>query len=202
MSRDEGLSPDLARVLNFIGLLAMIGVLLGAYVYQFSYRELPCTLCQLQRVAMLAVAFGAAMNVVLGPDPRHYGVCLVSAVFGIGISIRQSLLHIDPYFDTKTALPTLSGTSNPPFGQPVMGLHLYVWGVILFAAVILVVGVVQFFTGQFRTAANEPDRLRRLASVGVGILAVLAVVETLTTFMECGFVDCPNDGSWNWWLFS
>ncbi len=200
MSRDEGLSPDLARVLNLVGMLAMIGVLLGAYVYQFSYHELPCTLCQLQRVAMLAVAFGAAMNVMLGPDLRHYGVCLVSAVFGIGISIRQSLLHIDPYFDTKTGLPTLMATSNPPFGQPVMGLHLYAWGALLFAIVILAVGVVQLL--RFKTTTSEPDRLKSLAGAAVGILAVLAVVETLTTFMECGFVDCPNDGGWNWWLFS
>jgi len=201
VTREDGLSPDLARVLNFLGLLAMIGVLLGAYVYQFSYRELPCTLCQLQRVGMLAVAFGAAMNVVLGPDPRHYGVCLISAVFGLGISIRQSLLHINPFFDTTSGQPSLVATTNPPFGQPVMGLHLYVWGIVLFATVIIAVGVVQLFRGQFR-AVDGPDRLRRLANVAVGILAVVAVVETITTFMECGFVDCPNNGGWNWWLFS
>ena len=202
MTREDGLSPDLARILNLVGMLAMVGVLLGAYVYQFSYRELPCTLCQLQRVGMLAVAFGAAMNVMLGPDPRHYGVCLVSAVFGLGISIRQSLLHINPFFDTTNAQPTLVATTNPPFGEPVMGLHLYVWGIVLFTTVILAVGVVQFFKGQFRTTAPGSDGLSRVAGTGIGILAVLAVVETVTTFMECGFVDCPNDGSWNWWLFS
>ena len=201
MKGEGALSPEVARLLNFLGMLAMIGVLLGAYVYQFSYRELPCTLCQLQRVAMVAVAFGAAMNVVLGPDPRHYGVCLVSAVFGGGISIRQSLLHINPYFDTTSAQPTLLATSNPPFGQPVMGLHLYVWGVVLFGAVILAVGIVQLFRGQFRAIAPEPGRLGRLAAFGIGLLTLVAVAETLTTFMECGFGDCPNDGSWNWWLF-
>ena len=47
------LSPNAARVLNFIGMMAMIGVLLGAFIYQFSYRELPCTLYLLQRLAML-----------------------------------------------------------------------------------------------------------------------------------------------------
>ena len=99
--KDEIVTPDVARVLNFAGMLAMIGVLLGAYVYQFSYRELPCTLCQLQRVAMVAVALGAAMNVMLGPRARHYAVCLVSAMFGLAISIRQTLLHINPFFDTK-----------------------------------------------------------------------------------------------------
>ncbi len=200
--KDDILSPESVRVLNFVGMLAMIGVLIGAYIYQFYYRELPCTLCQLQRLAMVAVAFGAAMNVKLGPDPRHYGVCLVSALFGIAISIRQSLLHINPFFDTKTAQPTLSATANPPFGQSVMGLHLYIWGIVLFATVILAVGIVQLFRGQFKPSAQEPDRLKRMASVGVGLLLVMATLETLTTFMECGFGACPNDGGWNWWIFS
>ena len=198
--KDGILTPESARVLNLIGLLGMIGVLLGAYVYQFTYRELPCTLCQLQRVAMVATAFGAAMNVMLGPQPRHYGVCLVSAVFGLAVSIRQTLLHINPFFDTKTVQPTLAATANPPFGQPVLGLHLYVWGVVIFATVILVVGVVQLFRGQFKPSAPEPDWLRRLASIAVAALVVVAALETLTTFLECGFGDCPNDGGWNWWI--
>ena len=199
--KDDILSPESARVLNFIGMLAMIGVLVGAYVYQFYYRDVPCTLCQLQRLAMVAVAFGAAMNVRLGPDPRHYGVCLVSALLGIAVSIRQTALHINPFFDTKTAKPTLLATTNPPFGPPVMGHSLYVWGIVLFAVVILAVGIVQLFRGQFKPGAPESAWLTRLASVGVGLLLVMATAETLTTFMECGFGACPNDGGWHWWLF-
>jgi disulfide bond formation protein DsbB len=199
--KDGVLSPEIARVLNFLGMMAMIGILLGAYGYQFWYRELPCTLCLLQRVAMMAVAVGAAMNVMLGPDPRHYGVCLVSAVFGIAISIRQSLLHINPYFDTTAGKPTLSASANPAFGQAVMGLDLYVWGVLIFGIVILSVGIVLLFRDQFRPTQQEPAWLPRLAGIGVGILFAVAALETLTTFLECGFGDCPNDGSWDWWIF-
>jgi len=202
MRSDGILTPDAARVLNFLGLLAMVGVLVGAYVYEFGYRDVPCTLCLLQRLAMVAVAFGAAMNVMLGPDPRHYAVCLISAIFGGAISVRQSLLHINPYFDTTTGQPTLEATTNGPFGAPVWGLSLYVWGVILFATVILAVGIVQLFRSQFAAAEGpqEPDRLARLAMVAVGILVLVAAAETLTTFLECGFGDCPNDGGWNWWI--
>lgn len=199
--RDDALTPELARVLNFIGLIVMLGVLLGAYIFQFYYRELPCTLCLLQRVAMIGVAFGAAMNVMLGPDPRHYGVCLVSAVFGGAISLRQSLLHINPFFDTKAAKPTLSATANLPFGEPVMGLHLYVWGVVLFGTVILAVAIVLMLRGQFKPAAPAPDWLSRLAGIGTVLLFAMAALQTLTTFMECGFGDCPNNGGWTWWLF-
>lgn len=195
------LSPNAARVLNFVGMMAMIGVLLGAFVYQFSYRELPCTLCLLQRLAMLGVAFGAAMNVSLGPDPRHYGVCLVSAVFGAGISVRQTMLHINPFFDTKTGRPTTDVAANAPFGEPVFGFHLYVWGIVLFATVILAVGVIQLFRSQFVSGEREPATLHGLASVGVGTLFFVAALQAATTFMECGFGDCPNDGGWNWWMF-
>lgn len=194
------LSPEIARVLNFVGIVALIGVLLGAYVYQFSHRELPCTLCLLQRLAMFAVAFGAAMNLVLGPDPRHYGLCIVSAIFGLGVSIRQTLLHINPYFDKTTGQPTLEATANPPFGETVLGLNLYVWGVVIFATVILAAGIVLLFRGQFEPAKTEPHWLSRLAAIGVGALFVMAALETVTVFLECGLGDCPNDGSWNWWI--
>lgn len=195
------ISPETARVLNFLGLLGMIGVLLGAYFMQFYYRELPCTLCLLQRVAMLCVAFGVAMNVVLGPHPRHYGVCLVSAVVGITVSIRQSLLHINPYFDKKTGLPTLEATANPGFAQTAFGYHMYAWGVVLFAAVILIVGLIQLFDGQFEKRDQQPAWLGRMAFIGGGLFLIMAGMETITTFMECGFGDCPNDGGWNWWIF-
>jgi disulfide bond formation protein DsbB len=205
--RAPSLSPDLERVLNFLGMTAMLAILLGAYAYQFSYRELPCTLCLLQRLAMAAVAYGAAMNLVLGPSARHYGVCLVSALFGLAVSLRQSLLHINPYFDKKTGQPSLDPTANPAFGESVMGLNLYVWGVVIFATVILAVGVVQLLGRQGRAPAaddgdardaREPDWLRRLAGLGVALLFLVLASEAVLVFLECGFGDCPNDGGWDW----
>lgn len=205
--RAPSLSPELERVLNFLGMTAMLAILLGAYAYQFSYRELPCTLCLLQRLAMAAVAYGAAMNLVLGPSARHYGVCLVSALFGLAVSLRQSLLHINPYFDKKTGQPSLDPTANPAFGESVMGLNLYVWGVVIFATVILAVGVVQLLGRQGRAPAaddgdardaREPDWLRRLAGLGVALLFLVLASEAVLVFLECGFGDCPNDGGWDW----
>ncbi len=199
--REGYLSPELERVLNLLGMLGIVGVVLGSIVYQFSYRELPCTLCLLQRVALLGIAVGAAMNVMLGPDTRHYGVCLVSAVFGIAVSIRQSLLHMNPFFDKKTGQPTLDATSNPPFGQEVFGLNLYVWGVIIFTVTFLMIGIVQMIREESDWPIQEPPWLTRLASLGVGVLVVVMATQTVTVFMECGFGDCPNDGGWNWWIF-
>jgi len=199
--RDGYLSPEFERVLNMFGMLGIVGIILGSFVYQFSYHELPCTLCLLQRVAMLGVAVGAAMNVMIGPDTRHYGVCLVSAAFGIAVSIRQSLLHINPFFDKKTGQPTLEATSNPPFGHEVFGLNMYVWGVVIFLVVFLVIGLVQLIREESDWPTQEPPWLTRLASLGVGLLVVVMAAQAVTVFMECGFGDCPNDGGWNWWIF-
>lgn len=193
---------EVVHILNFVGMLGMIVVLLSAYSYQFSTRSLPCTLCLLQRVAMLGVAFGAAMNLMLGPRARHYAVCIVSAVFGLVISLRQTALHLNPYWDKTSEMPTLDPNANPPFGSPVMGLSLYVWGIIIFTLVILLAGIMLLADGQLRPVAETPTWMVRLAQVGVWILLVVAILETVSTFAECGPFDCPNDGSWDWWLFN
>ncbi|MGI9521757.1 MAG: disulfide bond formation protein B [Hyphomicrobiaceae bacterium] len=198
--KSEILSPEVERGLNLLGMLGIVGVFVGAFIYQFWFRELPCTLCLLQRVAMLGVAIGAAMNVMIGPKTRHYGVCLVSATFGLSVSIRQSLLHMNPYFDKKIGQPTLEATTNPPFGQEVLGLNLYVWGVIIFMTTFLAIGIVQLLRKTSTEPKDEPLWFGRISSIGVGMLVVVLVAQLITVFMECGLGDCPNDGSWNWWI--
>lgn len=104
------MTPSLATRINSYAVLGICGVLLGAYYIQFVEGEFPCPLCLLQRLAMLGVAFGAMLNLRYGIHTRHYGVSLLSAVFGASISIRQILLHIDP--------------SDSGYGSPVLGMHL------------------------------------------------------------------------------
>lgn len=194
------LSPELARTLNFLGMFGLLVMIVAANIYQFNHHELPCTLCLLQRLAIIAVATGAAMNLVLGPDPRYYGVCLVSAILGMCVSFRQTLLHINPFFDTATGMPTLDATANPSFGQPVLGVDLYVWGILCFATIILLVGIVLMFRGQFEPAKSEPQWLSHLATFGVVSLFAVATLQGVSVFLECGLGDCPNNGSWDWWI--
>ena len=116
------MTPSLATRINSYAVLGICGVLLGAYYIQFVEGEFPCPLCLFQRLAMLGVAFGAMLNLRYGIHTRHYGVSLLSAIFGASVSIRQILLHIDP--------------SDSGYGSPVLGMHLYTWAFIVFAVVI------------------------------------------------------------------
>jgi disulfide bond formation protein DsbB len=175
------MNPSLATRINAFGVLGICGVLLGAYYIQFVEGEFPCPLCLLQRLAMLGVAFGAMLNLRYGIHTRHYWVSLLSAIFGASVSIRQILLHIDP--------------SDSGYGSPVLGMHLYTWAFIVFAVVILLIGIMMFFETQFEDSSEN----RSAKSIGWFIKAVfflvvlIAAVNVVTTFLECGLGQCPDN---------
>ncbi len=175
------MNPSLAKNLNILGLLGICGVLLGAYFIQFIKGEFPCPLCLLQRLGMLGVAFGAMLNLRYGIRPAHYGVSLLSALFGASVSIRQILIHIVP------------GTGG--YGSTVWGLHLYTWAFVVFAVAILLIGLMMVLDGQFEE--RDVDRATRDMSFIVKAVFFLAVFiaasNVVTTFLECGFGQCPDN---------
>ncbi len=175
------MTPSLATRINSFAVLGICGVLLGAYYIQFVEGEFPCPLCLLQRLAMLGVAFGAMLNLRYGIHTRHYGVSLLSAIFGASVSIRQILLHIDP--------------SDSGYGSPVLGMHLYTWAFIVFAVVIFFIGIMMFFETQFEDSSEN----RSAKSIGWFVKAVfflvvlIAASNVVTTFLECGLGQCPDN---------
>lgn len=121
--------------LAHFNVVAVCGVLLGAFGIQFGQGELPCPLCVLQRMAMLLCALGPASIILAarrgGPTAsdfaRGYGLSAIAAVGGACISGRQVLLHIVP--------------PDPGFGDAVLGLHLYTWAFVVFVTVLLMSGL-------------------------------------------------------------
>lgn len=175
------MSPKIARDINVLGLLGICGVLLGAYYIQFAKGEIPCPLCLLQRLGMLGVAFGAMLNLRYGIHPAHYGISLLSALFGASVSVRQILLHIVP------------GTGS--YGSPVLGLQLYTWAFIIFVAAIFLIGLMLLFERQFKESYEKSYAANMSWFVKtVFFLAVfIAASNVVTTFLECGLAHCPDD---------
>ncbi len=175
------MSPHLANRINAFGVLGICGILLGAYYIQYVKGEVPCPLCLLQRLAMLGVAFGAMLNLRYGLHPRHYAVSLISALLGASISIRQILLHIVP------------GPGPSGYGTPVFGMHLYTWAFLIFAAAILLIGVMMYFETQFE--GHERSGSKRDLSLFVKsvffLVVIIAAANVVTTFLECGITQCP-----------
>jgi disulfide bond formation protein DsbB len=175
---------DIAELLNAAGLAGLITVLLVAYADQFAGHDLPCPLCLLQRVAIAGVAFGLLLNLRYGAQPSSYAIMLLAALFGMAVAGRQVLLHIAP------------GTGS--YGAPLFGLHFYTWSFLLFAAVILGTAILLLVPRQTAQVRSLPRGLQYgLAWAAIGLTALNAV----TTFLQCGPLECP-DNPVNYWAFA
>ncbi len=177
------MTPNCARKLNILFVFMICTPLIGAYSIQFFKGEFPCPLCLLQRLAMIGIACGALMNIRYGIRPMHYGICIISAMFGASVSIRQILLHIVP------------APGNTGYGTPVMGIHLYTWALLIFAATILILGVVFLFDSQFESKeeTKTPRPVPLLGSIAFWLIFGITAANVCTTFLECGFGQCPDN---------
>jgi len=183
------MSP-LVRFGNTLGAGGLALVLAVAFGLQFLLHELPCPLCLLQRVAIALCGLGFVLNLRLGAQPNHYGLVLLSALFGLVVSGRQVLLHVVP------------GTGA--YGSAVLGLHLYSWGVLLFLAVIAGVAVLLIVSGTGRhdhhmrsdsQAAAQFSGFSRLMTL---LLVVMIFANAVSAFAQCGPLECPDDPKSYW----
>lgn len=172
------LTPDLSRLLNALGLLAVCGVLLMAFYDQFVGGELPCPLCILQRAGFVGVGVGLALNLKFGPRPSHYAFAMLSAIAGDVVAVRQTLLHIVP------------GTGT--FGAAFLGLHFYTWAALLFGIIVAGCALLLLFDRQFAPVPRL-YRLSGLALVAFALIALLALGNGVSTVLECGGGLCPDD---------
>ncbi|MGE3954904.1 MAG: disulfide bond formation protein B [Parachlamydiales bacterium] len=166
----------LIRNLNALLIYMLCGILLGAYAIQIFMGEVPCSLCLLQRLGMVGVAFGASLNLRFGLRPAHYAVILGMATFGGGVALRQICLHICPGF--------------PTFGIPVWGLSLYTWSFLTFASTILYVAILLLLQNG-RTDA-QGVRMNLFAKIALGLILLVALANGVTTFLECGWGPCVD----------
>jgi disulfide bond formation protein DsbB len=173
------MTPQLARNFNILGALGISSVLLGAYGFQFILWEFPCPLCLLIRIGMLGVAFGFILNLKFGIRPSHYGVSIISATFGGAVALRQVLLHIVP------------GTGS--YGSPIMGMHLYSWAFVIFAATVLIVGILLIFDRQFVKKETEVPKFSGFSKFVFILVMAIALANVVTAFFECGICPCPDN---------
>lgn len=178
------MSPEVSRTLNAVGLLVVCGIVLGGYHFQFAWDELPCPLCLLQRVGFAAVGFGLALNLIYGPQPGHYGVILIGALFGGSVAVRQILLHIVP------------GTGA--YGSPVLGLHYYTWSAIFFFLILAGTALMLLSSRQFEHASEarvtEAARFggSNLARLAFFVLVLTTLADAVSTLLECGPFICDD----------
>ena len=170
------------RLLNTIDLLAVCFVIFLAFIMQVVLNELPCPLCLLQRLGILAMGFGFLLNIRYQIKARHYAFSLLSAVFTGFVAIRQIALHI---------LPGSGG-----YGLPFLGLHMYTWVFILSVICILYTTFMLCIQGQFEqkdSLSTHPAWLKSLSHFAFFFFLGMLLLNILFTFLECGFKTCPDN---------
>ncbi len=170
------------KKLNAIDALGLSCLLIIAFILQLALHELPCPLCLLQRVGILGIAFGFLLNVQFKIHPGHYTLSLLAALLTAVISVRQIFLHLLP--------------GDPGYGLPFLGLHLYTWVFLFCFAVIIYIAIILSIAPQYANLENEAVKgksfsfLKQLAFVVVFLMAVLNII---STYLECGLKPCPDD---------
>jgi disulfide bond formation protein DsbB len=178
----------LVRLGNAFGTAGIAVILLVAFGLQFGLKELPCPLCNLQRVAFVLCGFGFLLNLRFGTQPLHYGLILLGALFGLVVSGRQVLLFILP--------------GAGAYGSPVLGLHLYSWSVILFFAVIAGVALLMVFSGRPEHHSSDHQaalRFRGIYRLAAYLLIAATLANAASSFAQCGPVEC-SDKPTSYWI--
>lgn len=175
---------------NALGAGGMALILAIGFGLQFLQHELPCPICNLQRAGFALCGFGFILNLRFGAHPSHYGLILLSALFGIAASGRQVLLHLFP--------------GSGAYGAPVLGLHLYTWSLILFLAVIGGTALLMMLSGAGRMEHSRSDaqaaaRYAGFSRLMASVLIVMTFANALAAFVQCGPVECPANPT-SYWL--
>ncbi|MFZ5780526.1 MAG: disulfide bond formation protein B [Pseudomonadota bacterium] len=173
------------RLGNGIAVTAIALALAVAFFLQFVLNELPCPLCNLQRVALALCGFGFLLNLRFGVQPMHYGLSLLAALFGAAASGRQVLLHVLP--------------GSGAYGSALLGLHLYAWSFVAFVAIIAGIALLMILGGQ----AEAPWSGRRsgmggLSRLAAWLLVALTLANAVNSFLLCGPIECADDPAGYW----
>jgi disulfide bond formation protein DsbB len=168
------------KVLNAIDALGLAFLLLIAFILQISLHELPCSLCLLQRIGILAIAFGFLLNVQFKIRPMHYALSLLSAILTAAISARQIFLHVIP--------------GTPGYGFPVFGLHLYTWVFLLCVAIIVYIAIIFSIAPQYHYEAKLRNKgVQLFTHIVFALVFFLAIFNGVSTYLECGIKACPEN---------
>lgn len=167
----------LERNLNALLVVILSIVLLIAYGVQFIWHEVPCPLCMLQRLGMIGVASGALLNIWFGIRTSHYALALLSALLGGFVALRQISLHVCP--------------GSAEFGFPVLGLSLYTWSFIVFVCSVLAIALMLFLYDPEDTRKSILP-LNGWCKFAIGFIFVIALVNIVTTYMQCGLGPCAT----------
>ena len=188
MSQDFGppLSRRVLAALNYaylsLVMFVIAGILTMAMTLQYANGELPCPLCLLERVAMLGVCFGIMLNLRRGFSYQNTAFSLLSAIFLLIVSVRQSLLDIYPR------------PGHEYIGSAIFGIHMPVRSIIIALSLLTAYAIKLAILGgdEYLREAELADfpAISKIASVLSLYVIAICVVDLASVMLQCGLGEC------------
>ena len=164
---------SLFALCNSMGLLIITIISIMALVLQFALNELPCPLCQLQRIALFGIGFGYLLNLKYGHAAKNYAIANLFAIMALFVGGRQVLFNFLP--------------GKGHYGYPLFGLHLYTWTFIIGFITLVINSILIYF--ECYPKAPSFKILNKIILIGY-LLAI--IVNIGNVFMQCRFSQCSG----------
>lgn len=166
----------LQRALNLLFIYVLCSIVNTAYLFQYVIHEHFCPPCLLQRLSMISICFCLLMNLKYGISAKYYGLAILCVIEGAFISLWQISYHACPQFPS----------SSPPF----MGLRLYSWALIIFAACLFAIAILLMIL------ANDKQKIGPTWGKGEKIAftyaALLLIAHIIFIPIQCGLSTCAH----------
>ncbi len=180
--------------LNAFALFGCSLLVAVAFSLQILLAELPCALCNLQRLEFLLFGSGI-LTVLLHPKIYRMGYLLsgVSAIIGACTAITQVFIHI---------LPTDEGG----VGSPIFGFHLYAWCFVIFMAAAIYVLVLMSLHTESTDRIMPKNGLQSfktqkpIVKFIITFYVLISIVATSSAFVANGFGPFLEGGQQKYWL--
>ena len=152
-------------VITFLSILLL--VVCGGYFVEFILHHPPCSLCLLQRVPMIASAICLLIH-LREQTLKSLGVCLVSALVGAMIALRQNSLKF------------CGGKSMQPV---VLGQTLPFWALLIFAGSMIGIAVLLLLKDSYPFYPVS----RGVFRLYVSFLVVVVIIGAFSVLLDRGF---------------
>lgn len=172
----------LARAFDTAALAGVCLVLMTAFYYQLVFGELPCALCNLQRLGFMIFGGGLLLNIRYGTSPWNHVLSAFGALVGSLVALLQIFVHVLP--------------GTVPTGTAFLGLHMYDWGYIALTAAIFYSLISLAFLAAAGRRRTDEDATRRPpgATIVSTIFVILVGANLVSTFLENGFQPFKSGG--------
>jgi disulfide bond formation protein DsbB len=142
------------------------------FFMEFYEGQLPCTLCFLQRICMMGVAFSLYLNLLFGLCKKYYGFALIWALLGLCVALRHIALNV------CNPIP-----SDAFFFGP---YRLYTWSFLVFFLSIF--GIAVLLCLNTKESQSKPPKKKKELYFSTGLLLVMLGIGFYSVVTKQGWV--------------